>query len=132
MAADRVGLPAFTLMARDPFLIALIDMVSEPNGSATADHACTTTREWWDEHGQGPTCDELLLAMFTPDDWSEVIDDPDRTALDRTEQIALLRSWLIHYWTRLGAITYVAGYDSEVRPGRLVATTNVGLPLEDM
>jgi len=39
------------------------------------------------------------MAMFTPDDWSEVIDDPDRTALDRTEQIALLRSWLVHYWT---------------------------------
>lgn len=132
MAADGVELPSFTLMTRDPFLHALIDLVSEPNGSATADHACTTTREWWDEHGAGPTCDELLLAMFTPGDWSEVISDPDRTALDRAEQLALLRAWLIHYWARLGAITYVAGYDSEVRPGRLVSTTNGGLSLEDV
>ena len=132
MAVRGVELPSFTVLTRDPFLAALIDLISEPNGSTTADHACTTTREWWDEHGSGPTCDELFLAMFTPDDWSAVIDDPSRTALDRAAQIALLRAWLIHYWARLGAIAYVAGHDAEVRPGRLVSRTNGDLSSEEV
>lgn len=119
MARGAVEFPSFTLLVHDPFIEALIDLVSEPNGSATADHACDTTREWWDSHGSGPTCDELLLAMFTPDDWLSVIDDPSRTVYERVAQIELLRGWLIHYWTRVGAITFVAGRDSEVRPGRL-------------
>lgn len=121
MVSGGVEVPSFTLMVRDPVIEALINFVSEPNGSAMADHACDTTREWWDTHGSGPTCDELLLAMFTPDDWVSVIEDPSRTIYERIAQVELLRAWLIHYWTRVGAITYVAGLDSEVRPGRPTA-----------
>lgn len=132
MTVSGVELPSFTLLMRDPFLSALIDLVSEPNGSATADHACITTREWWDEHGTGPTCDELLSAMFKPDDWSAVIDDPCRTALDRAAQIGLLRAWLIHYWSRLGVIAYVAGHDDEVRPGRLISAMHGDGPQADV
>ncbi|MDY0909514.1 hypothetical protein [Microbacterium sp. CFBP9034] len=119
MTSGGVEISSFTLLVHEPFLEALISLVAEPNGSAMADHACTTTREWWDEHGGGPTCDELLLAMFAPDDWASVFDDPSRTVFDRVAQIELLRGWLIHYWTRVGAIAFVAGLDSEVRPGRL-------------
>lgn len=111
-------IPSFAIEVRDPFLDALITLVSEPHGSATADHATQVTREWWDEHGAGPSSDELLLAMFAPDDWSSVIDDPSRTLMDREAQTVLLRAWLLQYWARVGAISFVSGYDSVVRPGR--------------
>lgn len=118
MSIGRVEVSSFKMLRRDPFLDALIGLVSEPQGSATADHASTTTREWWDKYGRGPSCDELLSAMFAPDDWLEVLVDPSRTSLEQRSQVELLRSWLVHYWSRLGAISFVAGHDSVVRPGR--------------
>ncbi len=60
-----VVIPSFTIEVRDPFLDALIALVSEPHGSITADHASQVTREWWDEHDAGPSCDELFIAMGT-------------------------------------------------------------------
>lgn len=117
MADSMVVMPSFTIEVRDPFLDALIALVSEPHGSITADHASQVTREWWDEHDAGPSCDELFIAMFEPDDWCSVIRDPSRTLADREKQTALLRSWLVQYWARVGAISFVAGHDSVVRPG---------------
>ncbi len=117
MTGGAVQIPSFTMELRDPFLDLLIVLVSEPHGPATADHAAEVTREWWDEHGAGPSCDELLTAMFAPDDWCSVIDDPHQTLMDREAQTVLLRAWLLQYWARIGAISYVAGHDSVVRPG---------------
>ena len=118
MSGGFVEIPVFTMEVRDPFLDLLITLVSEPHGSVTADQASEVTREWWDKHGSGPSCDDLLTAMFAPDDWCSAIDDPSRTLMDREAQTVLLRAWLVHYWTRVGAISFVAGHDSIVRPGR--------------
>lgn len=101
----------------DPFLDALLLLLAEPNGSRLAAHAYETTRDWWNEHEQGPTCDELLAAMFEPDDWLEVFDDPSRPLVERECQISLVRQWLVHSWARAGAISMMFGRDTIVRPG---------------
>lgn len=117
MTRELVEIPAFRLATRDPFLETLIRLMAEPNGSSLATHAYETTRDWWDEHAQGPTCDELLSAMFEPENWLEVIDDPSRPLAEREDQVALIRRWLIHVWARAGAISLVFGHDTVVRPG---------------
>lgn len=109
--------PAFRTLTPDPFLDTLLSLLSEPNGSSLAVQAYETARDWWDEHAQGPTCDELLAAMFEPDDWLEVIDDPSRPLPERRHQLALVRQWLIVSWARAGAISLVFGHDTVIRPG---------------
>lgn len=116
-----VEVDAFRLATADPFLKALINLVAEPHGSETAKHAYDTAREWWDEHSAGPTRDELLAAMFEPNDWLTVVDDPNRPRAEREAQISLLRHWLVHYWARLGAISFLPGHDDVVRPGAAFA-----------
>lgn len=105
------------MVVRDPFLEALINIVSEPNGSATARQAYETTCEWWDEHLQGPTAAELFESMFEPADWLTVISDPGRPRANQEAQLKLLRDWLLLYWCRTGAISLIAGADLVVRPG---------------
>lgn len=119
MEFELVDVRSFRMVVRDPFLEALISMISEPNGASTAAHAYETARDWWDEHTAGPTADELLDAMIEPDDWLAVIDDPGRPRADREAQLRLLREWLLLFWSRTGAISFVPGNDSVIRPGRL-------------
>lgn len=114
---ERAEHPAFRTLTQDPFLEALLNLLAEPNGSSLAAHAYETARDWWDEHAQGPTGDELLTAMFAPNDWREVIDDPSRPLPERLHQIALVREWLIVSWARAGAISVVFGHDTKIRPG---------------
>lgn len=118
---NGVEVHSFRLAAADPFLAALINLMSEPRGSETAHHAFVTTCEWWEEHSAGPTREELLAAMFEPHDWLTVVDDPTRPRPEREAQVTLLREWIVHYWTRLGAITFVPGHDDVVRPGSTFA-----------
>lgn len=108
---------SFSIGVRDPFLELLIGVVSEPHGSEIADQARLATRDWWDRYGNGPTCDELLAAVFEPDDWCAVVEDPGRTMIEREAQTQLLRSWVVQYWTRVGAICFMPGIDAMVRPG---------------
>lgn len=117
MMRERAEHPAFRTLTKDPFLEALLNLLAEPNGSSLAAHAYETTRDWWDEHERGPTGDELLAAMFAPDDWREVVDDPSRPLPERQHQLALVRQWLIVSWARAGAISVMFGYDTEIRPG---------------
>ena len=117
MMRERAEHPAFRTPTKDPFLEALLSLLAEPNGSSLAAHAYKTTRDWWDEHERGPTGDELLAAMFEPDDWREVIDDPSRPLPERQHQLALIRQWLIVSWARAGAISVVFGHDTVIRPG---------------
>ena len=117
MTRELAEHPALGTLTPDPFLDALLNLLAEPNGSSLAAHAYETTRDWWDEHAQGPTCDELLAAMFAPDDWREVIDDPSRPLPERQHQLALVRQWLIVSWARAGAISFVFGHDTVIRPG---------------
>jgi hypothetical protein len=113
---------SFTTAAEDPYLGALLGTIDEPDGSSTAARVGRVTLAWWDEHGSGPTSSELLDAVFNAPDWDAVIEDPGRTLLERREQLDLLHRWLISYWTRLGAISFLPGHDDVVRPGRLVTT----------
>ena len=117
MTRELAEHPALGTLTPDPFLDALLNLLAEPNGSSLAAHAYETTRDWWDEHAQGPTCDELLAAMFAPDDWREVIDDPSRPLPERQHQLTLVRQWLIVSWARAGAISVVFGHDTVIRPG---------------
>lgn len=117
MMRERAEHPAFRTLTKDPFLEALLNLLAEPNGSSLAAHAYETTRDWWDEHERGPTGDELLAAMFAPDDWREVVDDPSRPLPERQHQLALVRQWLIVSWARAGAISVVFGHDTTIRPG---------------
>lgn len=105
------------MTVRDPFLEALISVVSEPNGSSTAQQAYEAARDWWDEHSEGPTAEELLDSMFEPTDWLSVIDDHNRPVAGQQAQLELLRSWLLLYWNKVGAISFVAGADLVIRPG---------------
>ncbi|HPU04725.1 MAG TPA: hypothetical protein PLY47_12625, partial [Rhodoglobus sp.] len=73
----------------------------------------------WDSYGTGPTCAELIGAVFEVDDWDDAIEDPNRTLLQRHEQLDLLHRWLISYWSRLGTISFIPGHDDIVRPGRI-------------
>ena len=100
MTRELAEHPAFGTLTPEPFLDALLNLLAEPTGSSLAAHAYETTRDWWDEHAQGPTCDELLAAMFAPDDWREVIDDPSRPLPERQHQLTLVRQWLIVSWAR--------------------------------
>ena len=93
--------------------------IDEPGGTSTANRAGMLTLAWWDEHGNGPTCAELIEAVFEIDDWDAAIEDPGRTLFERHEQRDLLQRWLISYWTRLGTIAFVPGFDDIVRPGRV-------------
>lgn len=119
MGFDLVDVGGFQMAARDPFLEALIAIVSEPNGLSTAQHAYEAARDWWDEHSQGPTPAELLDAMFEPDDWLTVIADQERPRGDQEAQLQLLRDWLLLYWCRTGAISFTTGAGEVVRPGSL-------------
>ncbi|MFG6280657.1 hypothetical protein [Microbacterium sp. 5K110] len=110
---------AFATAAEDPYLGALLGTIDEPGGTSTANRAGMLTLAWWDEHGNGPTCAELIEAVFEIDDWDAAIEDPGRTLFERHEQRDLLQRWLISYWTRLGTIAFVPGYDDIVRPGRV-------------
>lgn len=108
---------SFTLAADDPYLDALIGTIEEPQGSVTASLAGQLTAEWWDSHGAGPSCAELLNAVFSRTDWDQVIDDPSQTILQRRASGQLLQQWLISYWVRLGAIAFVPGHDEVFKPG---------------
>lgn len=120
MGSDDIAIPSFHMVVRDPFLEALIRIVSEPNGSSTAHHAYEITRDWWDDHARGPTAAELLDSMFEPADWLAVIDDSESPRATQQVQVKLLREWLLLYWARIGAISFVAGVDAVLRPGRFL------------
>lgn len=109
---------SFTTAAEDPYLGALLGTIDEPGGTVTANRAGHLTRTWWDEHATGPTCAELLDAVFDSPDWDTALADSGRTLLERIEQLDLLQRWLISYWTRLGTISFIPGHDYIVRPGR--------------
>jgi len=113
---------SFAIAVEDPYFGALLGTIEEPGGAATANHAGLLTLAWWDEHGTGPTCAELISAVFEIDDWDAAIADPGRALLERHEQLDLLQRWLISYWTRLGTIAFIPGHDDIVRPGRIDAT----------
>ena len=117
MGFALVDVDTFRMVVRDAFLEALISIVSEPNGSSTAQHAYEATCHWWDEHSEGPTATELFEAMFEPTDWLSVIEDHSRPRADQEAQLELLREWLLLYWCRTGAISFVAGVDMVIRPG---------------
>lgn len=117
MAAQLVEVESFQMAVRDPFLDVLISLVAEPNGVPIALHAYETTCAWWDEHAEGPTADELLNSMFEPTDWLIVVDDFGRPRASQQAQLKVLRDWLLFYWCRTGAISFVAGVDMVVRPG---------------
>ena len=119
MGAAELNQESFVMAVEDPYLTALIGTIEEPAGSSTAAHAGRLTIAWWDTHGTGPSCAELLNAMFTSIAWDDVIEDPGRTLLERREQTELIQRWLISYWTRLGAIAFIPGHDDVVRPGRI-------------
>ena len=114
---------AFATAAEDPYLGALLGTIDEPGGTSTANRAGMLTLAWWDELGNGPTCAELIEAVFEIDDWDAAIEDPVRTLFERHEQLELLRRWLISYWTRLGTISFVPGHDDIIRPGRIAGGT---------
>lgn len=107
---------SFEMTVRDPYLEMLLQVVAEPNATVLAHLACDTTRYWWDDHGTGPTCDELLGAVFTPEDWS-VTGDITRTRLHCDKQTALLQEWIIQHLTRMGAISFIPDIDTIIRPG---------------
>jgi hypothetical protein len=119
MGADELDQESFVLAADDPYLSALIGTIEEPAGSTNAAQARRLTIAWWERHGTGPSCTELLQAMFAGIVWDEAIEDPGRTLPERDEQVELLQRWLISYWTRLGAIAFTPGRDDIVRPGHL-------------
>ena len=110
---------SFATAVEDPYFGALLGTIDEPGGTATANQAGLLTRAWWDSHGTGPTCAELIGAVFEVDDWDDAIEDPSRTLLERREQLDLLHRWLISYWSRLGTIAFMPGHDDVVRPGRI-------------
>lgn len=110
---------SFATAVEDPYFGALLGTIDEPGGTATANQAGFLTRAWWDSYGTGPTCAELIGAVFEVDDWDDAIEDPSRTLLQRHEQLDLLHRWLISYWSRLGTISFVPGHDDIVRPGRI-------------
>lgn len=116
VSAVLMGEP-FVLAVEDPYLDVLIGTMEEPQGSATAMLAGRLTVEWWDSHGVGPSCAELLNAVFARTDWEHVIEDSSQTVLQRRAQGQLLQQWLISYWSRLGAIAFVPGHDEVFRPG---------------
>lgn len=122
MAAAEDHYEAFVTAVEDPFLGALLGTIDEPGGNSTASRAGMLTLNWWNEHGTGPTRAELIDAVFKIDDWEAAIPDSGRTRFDHIEQLELLQRWLISYWTRLGAISYVPGLDEVVRPGRVETT----------
>lgn len=117
MATQLVEVESFRMTVRDPFLDVLISLVAEPNGVPTALHAYETTCAWWDEHADGPTADELLDSMFEPADWLTVVEDRSRPRSAQEAQLQLLRDWLLLFWCRIGAISFIAGVDRVIRPG---------------
>lgn len=119
MDAGEDRYESFSTAVEDPYFGALLGTIDEPGGIATANRAGLATRAWWDSHGTGPTCAELIGTVFEIDDWDSVISDPGRTALERKEQLDLLHRWLISYWSRLGTIAFVPSHDDIVRPGRI-------------
>ncbi|RWR16198.1 hypothetical protein D8Y23_14020 [Microbacterium enclense] len=119
MASTGTEHKPFLLAVDDPFLSALIGTIEEPQGTTTAVRAGQLTMEWWDRFGNGPSCVQLLGAVFSMTDWETVIDDPDRPLAHRQAQRDLLQQWLISYWARLGTIVFVPGHDRVVRPGRI-------------
>lgn len=122
MTAVEDHYEAFVTAVVDPYLGALLGTIDEPGGTSTANRASMLTLAWWNERGTGPTRAELIDAVFEIDDWEAAIPDSGRTRFDHIEQLELLQRWLISYWTRLGAISYLPGLDEVVRPGRVEAT----------
>ena len=114
---EQCEVESFTLAKVDPFLEVLIATIEEPNGSETARRAGEAVRRWWDINGAGPTCAELMNEVFPSLDWGTVIQDPRRPLAHRHEQGALVEAWMVSYWSRLGAISYVPGHDSVIAPG---------------
>ncbi|WP_242086331.1 hypothetical protein [Microbacterium lacticum] len=110
---------SFATAVEDPYFGALLGTIDEPGGTSTANLAGRVTRDWWDLHGTGPTCMELIGAVFEVDDRDDTIRDPGRTLLERREQLDLLHRWLISYWSRFGTISFIPGHDDIVRPGRI-------------
>ncbi|ALJ20586.1 hypothetical protein [Microbacterium sp. No. 7] len=119
MGTAELNQESFVLAVEDPYLDALIGTIEEPAGSRNAAEAGRLTIAWWDRHGTGPSCAELLDAMFAGIAWDEVIEDPARTLPERRAQVELLQRWLISYWARIGAIAFIPGHDDVVRPGRI-------------
>lgn len=124
MATGEDRYESFTTAAEDPYLGALLGTIDEPGGTSTANRAGLLTLAWWDGHGTGPTCAELIQAVFDIEDWDAAIGDTGRTLLERSEQLDLLQRWLISYWSRLGTIAYIPGYDDVIRPGRVIVTVD--------
>lgn len=100
------------MAAVDPFLEVLIGTIEEPSGSETARRAGEATLRWWDVHSIGPTRAELINEVFPNLDRDTVIEDPQRSLSHRREQGALVEAWFVSYWSRLGVISYVPGYDT--------------------
>ena len=113
----------FALAVDDPYLSALIGTIEEPQGSSTAELAGQLTLSWWDRHGTGPSPAELFDEIYSSPDWERIIDDPGRSLVQRLEQRELLQRWLVSYWSRLGAITFIPGHDDGIRPGCLPSQT---------
>ena len=70
--------------------------------------------------------------MFEPADWLGVIADHNRPVAGQEAQLELMRSWLLLYWCRLGAISFVAGVDLVVRPGAAVLLGGVAKPSHEL
>lgn len=116
MASTGGAGEAFVLAVDDPYLEALIGTIEEPQGSATASLAGRLTAEWWERHGKGPSCAELLDAVFRRTDREHLIEDSSQTVLQQRAHGQLLQQWLISYWARLGAIAFVPGHDEVFKP----------------
>ena len=125
MSAAEDRYESFATAVEDPYFGALLGTIDEPGGTSTANRAGLQTLSWWDQHGTGPTCAELIEAVFDIDDWDAAVEDPGRTILERHEQLDLLQRWIISYWTRLGTISFVPGHDDIVRPGRVEVTVDM-------
>lgn len=110
---------AYSLAVADPFLDALIGTIAEPQGRCTALNVGEVVRQWWNDRGDGPTPAELMSAVFPGLSLIETIEDSKRTVAHRQQQVTLLQDWLISYWSRLGAVSYLPGHDEKVLPGSL-------------
>lgn len=78
MGAAELNQESFVMAVEDPYLTALIGTIEEPGGSSTAAQAGRLTIAWWDTHGTGPSCAELLNAMFTSIAWDDDVVRPGR------------------------------------------------------
>lgn len=110
MSAADLNQDSFILAAGDPYLSALIGTIEEPGGSTNATQAGRLTLAWWDRHGTGPSCAELIDAVFSSPNWDDITEDPTEPCLNAASR-PISHRWLISYWSRLGAIAYIPGHD---------------------